>query len=110
MLLLIHEDRSPLAADADGVVRAAGTRVPLATVVAAFVAGATPEQIALHYPAVSLASAYATIAYYLRHRAEVDAYLADQSDRGQAVRREVEAHGGRIDVRSLLARRRPATS
>jgi hypothetical protein len=39
-------ERVPLHTDADGVVRVAGTRVTLDTVVGAFEAGATAEEIA----------------------------------------------------------------
>ena len=44
----------PIHTDADGIVRVAGTRVTLDTIVAAFDAGATAEEIAqavlLHFP------------------------------------------------------------
>ena len=47
-------ERVPIHTDADGVVRVAGTRVTLDTIVAAFDAGATAEEIAqqdlLHCP------------------------------------------------------------
>ena len=39
-------ERVPIRTDADGVVRIAGTRVTLDTIVAAFDAGATAEEIA----------------------------------------------------------------
>lgn len=47
----------------------------LDTVVAAFEQGATPEEIGLRYDTLDLADVYAAIAYYLRHRDEVGAYL-----------------------------------
>lgn len=43
--------------DADGVVRVAGTRVTLDTVVAAFEEGATAEEIAQQYPSLAFARA-----------------------------------------------------
>jgi hypothetical protein len=47
-------ERVPIHTDGDGVVRVAGTRVTLDTIVAAFDAGATAEEIAqqllLHFP------------------------------------------------------------
>jgi uncharacterized protein (DUF433 family) len=48
--------------DADGAVRVAGTRVTLDTIVAAFDAGATAEEIAQHYSSISLADVYSVIA------------------------------------------------
>ncbi|MBI4616037.1 MAG: DUF433 domain-containing protein [Planctomycetes bacterium] len=59
----------------EGVVRVGGTRVSLETVLWTFLEGATAEEIALRYPALSLSDVYATIAFYLRHRSEVDGYL-----------------------------------
>jgi hypothetical protein len=44
-------ERVPIHTDADGVVRIAGTRVTLDTIVAAFDAGATAEEIAQQYSA-----------------------------------------------------------
>ena len=60
-------ERVPIHTDADGVVRVAGTRVTLDTIVAAFDAGATAEEIAQQYPSVGLADVYSVITYYLRH-------------------------------------------
>lgn len=55
-------ERVPIHTDAEGVVRVAGTRVTLETIVAAFEDGATAEAIALQYPSVPLADVYALIA------------------------------------------------
>ena len=57
------------------VIRVAGTRVTLDTLIGAFKRGATPEEIAQDYSAVSLPDVYAVITYYLRHRSDVDEYL-----------------------------------
>jgi uncharacterized protein (DUF433 family) len=57
---------APITKDQDGVLRVAGTRVTLDSIVMAFDLGATPEEIVQRYPAVDLASAYALIAYVLR--------------------------------------------
>ena len=55
----------------------------------------------------SLFFAYSVVAYYLRHRAEVEAYLADCEREAAQVRREVETRQGDMsDLRArLLARR-----
>jgi uncharacterized protein (DUF433 family) len=65
--------------DDEGVLRVAGTRVTLDSIVAAFDLGATPEEIVQRYPSVDLASAYALIAYALRNRDSVDTYLAERA-------------------------------
>ncbi|HSH80758.1 MAG TPA: DUF433 domain-containing protein [Herpetosiphonaceae bacterium] len=46
MALTVEPQPIPLTTSPDGVVRITGTRVPLETVVRAFLQGATPEEIA----------------------------------------------------------------
>ena len=65
----------PLTTGPDGAVRVTGTRVSLETIVTAFDAGATAEEIAQQYASVDLASVYAVISYVLDHRREVDEYV-----------------------------------
>ncbi len=78
----------PIVIDANGVMRVAGTRVPLDTVVAAYEKGETPEQIAQDYSALETADIYAVIAYYLRHRQEVETYLERRREQAVLVREE----------------------
>jgi len=95
----------PLSTDADGVIRVAGTRVTLDTVIDTFMTGASPEEIVQDFPVLQLDDIYAVITYYLRHRAEVDAYLRERRTRAEAVRREIEAHSPQTGLRErLLAR------
>lgn len=106
MSLVVMAEPVPLRADSDGVVRVAGTRVTLDTVVAAYEGGATAETIADQYPSLSLPDIYTVIGYYLRHREEVEAYLQAARQQAEAVRRENEARFNPIGVRDrLLARR-----
>jgi uncharacterized protein (DUF433 family) len=95
----------PLSTDADGVVRVAGTRVTLDTVIHTFMTGASPEEIAQDFPVLRLDDLYAVLTYYLRHRDEVDAYLRERQGRAEAIRREIEAHSPQTGLRDrLLAR------
>lgn len=95
----------PLSTDADGVIRVAGTRVTLATVIDTFMTGASPEEIAQDFPVLRLDDIYAVITYYLRHREEVDAYLRERRARADALRREIESHSPQTGLRDrLLAR------
>ncbi|MBI2220359.1 MAG: DUF433 domain-containing protein [Acidobacteria bacterium] len=107
MELHVPSERVPIQMDADAVIRVGGTRVTLDTVVAAFDAGATAEEVVQQYPSVNLADVYYVIAYYLRHQSEVRAYLVQQQREAAQVREE---NGRRFDptgVRDhLLARRR----
>ena len=99
-------ERVPIQADADGVIRVASTRVPLDTLVAAFDAGATAEEIVQQYPAVALADVYSVIAYYLRHHDDIRAYLAARAQEANHVREENERRFNASGVRNrLLARR-----
>lgn len=65
----------PLEADAHGILRVTGTRVPLDNLIHEFLAGADPEEIASSYPTVPLATIYSLIGHYLANRAAVDEYL-----------------------------------
>ena len=95
--------------DANGVLRVSGTRVTLDLVVSAYENGATPEEVVEAYSSLRLADAYAAIAYYLRHRDEVDAYLARRRQLAEQVRRDAEARFPKEGVRErLLARRQKA--
>jgi uncharacterized protein (DUF433 family) len=60
---------------ADNAIRIAGTRVGIETVVLDYQEGASPEEIALRYPTLTLEQIHATITYYLAHSDRVEAYL-----------------------------------
>src|SRR3974390_883625 len=61
-----------------GAYRVGNTRVMLDSVVAGFRQGHSAETIRQQYPALTLEEVYGSIAYYLGHTAEVDAYLKRQ--------------------------------
>ena len=106
MGLTIANEQVPLQVTADGVVRVGGTRVTLDTVVVAFEEGATAEEIVEQHPSLRLADAYGAISYYLSHRAEVEAYVAERRKESDRVRHQNETRFDPVGVRSrLLARR-----
>jgi uncharacterized protein (DUF433 family) len=107
MPLVIEAEPVPLAEDADGVYRIAGTRVTLDTVVTAYQDGATPEEIVDQYPSIKLDHAYAVIGYYLRHRHEVDAYLSGRAAVAADVRASTEKAWPPQGLRDRLLARRP---
>jgi uncharacterized protein (DUF433 family) len=90
MTMVVAAEVPPLAADATGVFRVGNSRVTLDTVIGAFRDGATAEEIAEQYPAISLGQTYAVIAYYLAHADEVDDYLRDREQRAAEVRQANE--------------------
>jgi uncharacterized protein (DUF433 family) len=97
----------PLTMDEHGVMKVSGTRVPLDTIIGAFNDGASAEEIALSYPSVLLPDIYAVITYYLRHKEDVDAYVAERERSRAETRWEVEARFNPIGIRErLLARRK----
>ena len=108
MGLMITHEMAPLEATPDGAVRVGGTRVTLDTVVAAFLEGATAEEIAQQYPVLPLADVYAAIGYYLRHRSEVEAYLDQRRETAERVRAENTARFDPADIRARLLARRTA--
>lgn len=107
MAISIREETVPLSIDADGVIRVAHTRIALDTLILAFMEGATAEEIAQQYPSLELADIYVVIAYYLRHRSEVESYLRKRQKQADVVRKENEKRFAPQAIRArLLARRR----
>lgn len=106
MILPLHTDPPPLEESQNGVVRISGTRIPLERVIRAFLAGATPEQIVHDFDVLTVEQVYAVVNYYLHHRSEVDAYLANADEVARSIRNEVEQACDPVGVRArLLARR-----
>lgn len=107
MITTPYVEPVPISLDNDQVIRVGGTRVTLDTIINAFNRGATPEEIVIAYPAVSLADIYSVIAYYLRHQQDVNDYIRQREARSEATRREVEArHPEMAGIRErLLARK-----
>ena len=76
MAFTAQAEAPPLYEDAVGALRVGDSRVLLELVIRAFQDGATPETIVQRYSTLTLPNVYAVIAYYLRHRNEVEGYLA----------------------------------
>jgi uncharacterized protein (DUF433 family) len=87
----IKADPVPLVRDDAGRLMIVGTRVPLDNLVIAFKRGESPEAIHESFDTVPLADVYAALSYYLKHRDEIEEYLADQKRRGAEVRDRIEA-------------------
>lgn len=89
-------------AEGGRVIRVAGTRVTLDTVIGAFKRGATPEEIAQDYSAVPLPDVYAVITYYLRHREEIEEYLEERAREHEELRQEIESRPEYQELRERL--------
>lgn len=105
MPLTIVDQKPPLAVDAGGTVRIAGTRVSLDSIVCCYKTGATSEQIAEDFPTVGVANIHATIAYYLKNRADVERYLREQAEAATALKQEIGPYVV-TDLRERLMGRR----
>jgi uncharacterized protein (DUF433 family) len=92
----------------DGGWRVAGTRVSLDSVVQAYWQGRLPEAIAADFPALSLEQVHGAIAFYLRHRAEIDQYLTEQDRRWQQFQQESARRHGPLLQRVRGAAGQPA--
>lgn len=110
MTVAIQPEAPPLRVDEGGAVRIGQSRVPLVRLIEAFHNGVSPEMFCHQYDTVMLADAYGVIAYYLRHRAEVDAFLAEEERRAEEIWREIESRQGpQAGLRErILARRNGA--
>jgi len=88
-----------------GAVRVGNTRVGFDLVVHWFKEGKTPEQIVQDYESLELADVYSVIAYYLRHRDEMDACLKRWDDEGEETRKRHETKYPPVSRAELLKRR-----
>jgi uncharacterized protein (DUF433 family) len=107
MALTIQTDPTPLRVDEHGVIRMGGSQVLLDIVIQEFNNGAEPEAIAHGYPTLNLADVYGVIAYYLRHRKDIDDYIHTRTQKAEKLRQEIEVkQTSRVELRGkLLARK-----
>jgi len=106
MPLTIQPESPPLRVDEAGAVRVGKTRVLFVLVVRAFQAGATPEGIVEMFDTLELADVYGAVAYYLRHKPEVEAYLAEYDRQAEEIRKKIEERqGSQTGLREQLLRR-----
>jgi len=101
----LHIDRPPLRVDEGGAVRIGKSRISLDLIVEQYENGMTPEDMVRAYDTLVLADVHAVIAYYLRHRDEVRAYLNRRAEEAEALRAKIEAERPRVSRDELLARR-----
>ena len=92
----------------NGGYRLSGTRVSLDSIVHAFWRGETAESIAQSFPPVPLEQIYGALAFYLAHRSEVDADLAQADAEFAALRDEAKRRDPMFFQRMADARRRAA--
>jgi uncharacterized protein (DUF433 family) len=89
-------------------IRIKDTRIGIEFVLRDYQGGASPEEIVLRYPTLSLEQVHATITYYLHHRRSVEAYLARWWAQGEAAWEEQQRHPSEFvrDLRERVERQR----
>jgi uncharacterized protein (DUF433 family) len=108
-VLKIHTAEPTPLREVNGVVYVGQTRVPIDTVIGAYLDGADADQIVRAYDTLELADVHAVISYYLRHREEVEAYLQQGRQEAAEIRRENQTRFPTARLRErLLARQNQA--
>jgi uncharacterized protein (DUF433 family) len=102
--LRLREDGYTLRLDDGGVLRVGKSRISLDLIVGLYENGMTPEDIVRAYDTLVLADVYAAIAYYLRYRDEIQAYLTCRGQEAGVLRATVEAEHTRLTPDELLTR------
>ena len=93
---------APPIREADGALRVGRTGVTLETVLWTFQQGAAPEDIKTQFPSLELADIYDVIAYYLRHREDVDEYLRQREQVYRGTTEQLKKEFPQDDVRARL--------
>ncbi|HEY7157510.1 MAG TPA: DUF433 domain-containing protein [Gemmataceae bacterium] len=104
-LLPLHPERPPLRVDEGGAVRVGQSRISLDLIVEQYENGMTPEDMIRAYDTLVLADVHAVLAYYLRHRGEVQVYLKRRQEEAETLRAKLEAERSPVRREELLARR-----
>jgi uncharacterized protein (DUF433 family) len=99
---------APFTTDEHGVVRIGASRVMLERIVYAFDAGVSAEEIVMSYPTLELADVYATIAFILNHRPEIDAYMAKSEAEAERLERKRERQYPTQELRRRIRERAAA--
>ncbi len=92
----------PLHWDEAGGIRIGQSRVTIDSLLASYHIGSTLEEIAVQYPVLHLEDIYATIAYYLTHRQQIDNYLEQRRQQAQQQRQQFDQKYNLVGLRQRL--------
>ena len=109
MNMEIHSDPAPLRVTDGGAIRIGASQVLLDVLISHYKQGASPEALTEWFPSVPLADVHAVIAYYLRHKVEVEQYLAErerEAERMKALVQKTQAPRGNLkaELQARLSR------
>lgn len=98
----------PLTQWEDGSIRVKDTRLLIDMIIYAHKRGLCPEEIYESFPSssYSVADIYAVIAYYLSHKAEIDAYLVHREEESEKLWRKIESDPQHLAFREELRKRK----
>jgi uncharacterized protein (DUF433 family) len=108
MTLMITAEVAPLVMNDSGAILVGGTRVSIDSILVEFKQGTTPEEIIGQFDSLKLADVYAAIAFYLRHQAEVEAYLCEREKIAEALHEQIEQKFPSKGLRDRLLARHEA--
>lgn len=106
--LIVTAEPVPLRIEPDGTARVGQTRVTLDTILLSYESGESAEEIAYHFPTVTLAQVHAILAWYLSHREEADKYMQERESLAQAIRAKWESRCSSSGLRERLLARKAA--
>ncbi len=91
MTLVLKSEKPPLHEDKTGAIRVGKSRVLLEMVIHAFQDGASPETIVDNYSTLTLSDVYSTIAYYLKNKDLIEAYLNQREELAESVKQRIQS-------------------
>ena len=91
MTLVLKSEKPPLREDETGAIRVGNSRVLLEIVIRAFQDGASPESIVSQYSTLTLSDTYGAIAYYLKNKDSVEAYLNQREEFAEFLKQRLQA-------------------
>jgi uncharacterized protein (DUF433 family) len=105
MVALEETIKVPFAVTEQGTIRIKGSRVSLDSIIHHFKLGATAEQIIQSFPSLSLGDIYASIAYYLTHRQEIEEYLQQQETEADTLQEQLVSNPEyQVEIAELRSR------
>jgi uncharacterized protein (DUF433 family) len=78
--------------DKDGRLRVGNSRVLVEGILILYRSGETAEQLLENFPTMAPEDLFATLAYYLRHRPEMDAWIDEVERETERVIEMIDAH------------------
>ena len=95
----------PFVVTEQGTIRIKGSRVSVDSIIHHFKLGATAEQIVQSFPSLSLGDVYSSIAYYLTHRQEIEAYMEEQETAADALQEQLASNRDyQVEIAELRSR------